>query len=148
MVTFRPARKNEAVEIRKLIWQVGINPIGLNWRRFTVAANDQDQMIGFGQIKPHGKYVFELASLVVKPADRGKGIAAALINELKSNSPRPLYLTCRAGLTAFYQKYGFTELTDPGGMPPYFRKITRFLGWIKKINPRFEGVAVCVLYEK
>ncbi len=52
--TVRPALESESTQIKDLINLVGINPTGLDWKRFIVAVNDGGQVIGCGQIKPHG----------------------------------------------------------------------------------------------
>ena len=51
MIRIRPARETEAAQIRDLIHLVGINPIGLDWKRFVVAVNDR----GAGS-KAEGRY--------------------------------------------------------------------------------------------
>src|SRR5215510_6366481 len=94
--TLRPARESESRQIKALIHLVGINPMGLDWKRFTVAVNEQEEVIGIGQIKPHGPdaEILELASIAVFPEYRGAGVARAIIEHLLKDSPRPLYLTC------------------------------------------------------
>ena len=79
MYTLRPATAAEFPAIRKLIWQVGINPIGLDWRRFVLAVDEEGRMLGCGQIKPHKGGIRELASIAVVPEARGLGIARAII---------------------------------------------------------------------
>ena len=44
--SLRPAREAEAAQIKDLINFDGINPRDLDWKRFIVALNDQDEMIG------------------------------------------------------------------------------------------------------
>jgi GNAT superfamily N-acetyltransferase len=95
MTTIRPARELEAGQIRDLIYLVGINPMGLDWKRFVVAVNELDEMIGCGQLKPHGQEILELASIAVYPEHQGKGVARAIIEHLLKDSPRPLYLMCQ-----------------------------------------------------
>lgn len=122
--SLRPARESESSQIRELIHSVGINPLGLDWKRFVVAVNDRDEMIGCGQLKPHGKDILELASLAVYPEYRGKGVARAVIEHLLKNSPRPLYLTCRSSLGVLYEKFGFVSVPYDE-MPRYFQRISR-----------------------
>jgi len=73
----RPAQVKDAASIRRLIWQVHINPTGLDWHHFWVAVDAQDSLLGCGQLKPHGDGSLELASIAVQPQQRGKGIARA-----------------------------------------------------------------------
>ncbi len=128
----RPARQEDASSIRALIHRVEINPIGLDWRRFTLAVDSQDQMLGCGQLKRHSDGSLELASIAVEENWRGQGIAAKIIEYLISTSPSgPLYLTCRANLGSFYERFGFITLT-PDEMPSYFRRIYRIFTMIRK----------------
>src|SRR5690349_10710999 len=104
--TIRSARETESAAIKDLIHSVGINPMDLDWRRFIVAVDAQDQIIATGQIKPHGAHtdIYELASIAVVPNRRGEGLARAIIEYLLKDSPRPLYLTCISSLEPLYQK--------------------------------------------
>ncbi len=77
--TLRPARESESAVIKDLIHLTGINPMGLDWKRFIVAVNAQDQVLGIGQLKPHGTEILELASIAVYPEHQGKGVASAII---------------------------------------------------------------------
>ena len=96
----------------------------LNWRRFVLAVDASDRMLGCGQLKPHGPNILELASIAVEPSARGQGIARAVIEHLIAAAPRPLYLTCRAKLESFYSQWGFRSL-EFAEMPPYFRRLAR-----------------------
>ena len=122
--TLRPARDSEFRNIKDLIHSAGINPMGLDWKRFIVAVNDQDQVLGIGQVKPHGEEVLELASIAVYPEYRSQGIARAIIEHLLKESPRPLYLTCISSLGPFYEKFGFREISREE-MPRYFQRISK-----------------------
>jgi N-acetylglutamate synthase-like GNAT family acetyltransferase len=122
--TLRPARESESRQIKDLIHLVGINPMGLDWKRFIVAVNHQEEVIGIGQIKPHGADVLELASIAVYPEYRSQGIARAIIEYLLKDSPRPLYLTCISTLEPLYQKFGFQAISHDE-MPRYFQRISK-----------------------
>jgi N-acetylglutamate synthase-like GNAT family acetyltransferase len=124
----RPAAEDDFPAIRDLIRMVGINPMGLDWHRFVIAVDPRSNLfLGCGQIKPHSDGSLELASIAVQPEQRGRGIARTLIEHLLAESPRPLYLTCRAGLEPFYQKFGFYKI-GLSQMPPYFRRLSRLAG--------------------
>jgi N-acetylglutamate synthase-like GNAT family acetyltransferase len=144
MTTIRPAREAESTQIKDLIDSVGINPLGLDWKRFVVAVNDHDEMIGCGQLKPHAKDILELASLAVYPEHRGKGIARALIEYLLKNSPRPLYLMCESALGPFYEKFGFHGILYEE-MPSYFQRISRLAGLVTTLARRGERLLVMKL---
>ena len=122
--TLRPARESEFRVIKDLIHSTGINPMGLDWKRFIVAVNDQDQVLGIGQVKQHGEEVLELASIAVYPEYRSQGIARAIIEHLLQESPRPLYLTCISSLGPLYEKFGFREISREE-MPRYFQRISK-----------------------
>lgn len=119
--------------IRALIYKVGINPTSLDWRRFVIAVDEQDQMTGCGQVKPHRDGSHELASIAVTPAWRGKGIARAIIERLLSDCPIELFLTCRAELGPFYERFGFHKI-ELDEMPPYFRRIYRLSRVIRYLH--------------
>jgi N-acetylglutamate synthase-like GNAT family acetyltransferase len=146
MTTFslRPARETDSAQIKDLIHLVGINPMDLNWKHFIVAVNDQDEMIGCSQLKPHGRDILELASLAVYPEHRGKGVGRAMIEHLLKHSPRPLYLMCESSLGPFYQKFGFQGISYEG-MPRYFQRISKLAGLVTTLARRDERLLVMKL---
>ena len=144
MVRIRPASEAEEAGIRDLIHLVGINPMGLDWKRFVVAVNDQDEMLGCGQLKPHGQNVLELASIAVYPENQGKGIARLIIEHLLQNSPRPLYLMCESSLGSFYEKFGFHTISYEE-MPRYFQRISKLVGLATTLAHREERLLVMKL---
>jgi N-acetylglutamate synthase-like GNAT family acetyltransferase len=133
LFTLRSASAVDSKAIKSLIYAVGINPMSLDWRRFTVAMDGSGTLIGCGQIKPHGDGSFELASIAVQPAWRRKGVAGAIINHLLAAHPLPLYLTCREGLDKYYEKFGFRELAS-AELPPYFQRIYQIVKWLQRLK--------------
>jgi N-acetylglutamate synthase-like GNAT family acetyltransferase len=119
----RPALESESAQIKDLINLVGINPMGLDWKRFIVAVNNGGQVIGCGQIKPHGGDIRELASIAVNPEYQGNGIARAVIEQLLSSTPRPVYLMCISKMGNLYLKFGFKAISYDM-MPKYFQRIS------------------------
>ena len=122
--TLRPARESDSRQIKDLIHLVGINPMGLDWKRFIVAVDADDRVVGTGQLKPHGAGVLELSSIAVRPERRGEGIARAVIEYLLKDSPRPLYLTCVSTMGPLYEKFGFVGLPHEQ-MPRYFQRLSK-----------------------
>lgn len=122
--TLRPALESESGQIKALIHLVGINPMGLDWKRFIVAVSGQGVVTGCGQIKPHGEDICELASIAVHPDHQGQGIARAIMERLIAETPKPLYLMCMSKMELFYNKFGFTSLAA-ANMPRYFQRIYR-----------------------
>jgi N-acetylglutamate synthase-like GNAT family acetyltransferase len=117
------ATKEDSAFIRQLIWRVGINPLGLDWRRFVVAVHEHGVRIGCAQIKVHKDGSRELASVAVVPLYRHQGVASAMIRQILEDHNPPIYLTCRSSLVSFYERFGFLEISDPEIMPSYFRKV-------------------------
>lgn len=120
----RPALESESTQIKELINLVGINPSGLDWKRFIVAVNDEDKVIACGQLKPHSGDILELASIATHPDYERKGIASAVVNELLKTSIRPLYLMCESHNGSFYEKFNFRAI-EIDEMPKYFRRIKK-----------------------
>jgi N-acetylglutamate synthase-like GNAT family acetyltransferase len=141
MMLIRKATPADAGAIRRLIWRVGINPTRLNWQRFLVAVDDGGQLLGCGQIKPHGDGTREMASIAVQPEWQGQGIGRAVIERLLAENELPLYLTCRAVMEPYYQKFGFQTL-QPAAMPPYFHQIYRAAALLGKLAPRLGKMRV------
>jgi N-acetylglutamate synthase-like GNAT family acetyltransferase len=144
MTTIRPARETESAQIQSLILSVGINPTGLDWKRFVVAVDDNDRMIGCGQLKPHGRDVLEIASIAVYPEHRGRGVARAIVEHLLRDSPRPLYLMCESALGPFYEKFGFHAISY-AEMPRYFQRISKLAGLVTTLARREERLLVMKL---
>lgn len=144
MITIRPARESDSARIRGLIYSTGINPMGLDWKRFIVAVDEHDEMIGCGQLKPHGQDLLELASIAVYPEQRGKGIARAIIEHLLKNSPRPLYLMCESSLGPLYEKFGFRAISYEE-MPRYFQRISKLAGLATTLARREERLLIMKL---
>jgi N-acetylglutamate synthase-like GNAT family acetyltransferase len=126
MFEIRKAARSEAFAIRRMIWQVGINPFGLDWRRFIVAVDLKGKVIGCAQLKPHKGGAIELASVAVSKPYRSQGIAGTLIRHLLKKQHKPVYLTCRENLTGYYERFGFTVVNEESYLPPYFNKVRRF----------------------
>jgi N-acetylglutamate synthase-like GNAT family acetyltransferase len=142
--SLRPARPEDQAAIRQLIRDVGINPLGLHWERFVLAVDAPGAMIGCGQIKIHGDGSRELASIAVVEAWRGRGVASEIIHHLIARHDPPLYLTCRAGLGTFYQRFGFRP-AQTNELPPYFRRLERLVGLFRflRLMPR-EGLLIMI----
>lgn len=133
-MNLRPTTQADEKIINRIVRAVGINPMSLDWRRFLVAEDD-GQVVGIGQIKPHGDGSRELASIAVIPEHRGQGIASAIIRALLEKERGEIYLLCRNELESFYARFGFRKI-GRDEMPPYFRRITRVLDFLARWTGR------------
>jgi N-acetylglutamate synthase-like GNAT family acetyltransferase len=129
----RPALEAESAQIKDLIDLVGINPTGLDWKRFIVAINPDGQVVACGQIKPHGKDIRELASIAVHPEYRGRGLARRVIEMLLQEAPKPLYLMCMSHIGVMYEKFGF-QVMAAEQMPRYFARMKKLFAIYKALN--------------
>jgi N-acetylglutamate synthase-like GNAT family acetyltransferase len=143
MINIRPARETEAAQIRDLIHLVGINPMGLDWKRFVVAVTEHDEMIGCGQLKPHGGEILELASIAVFPEHQRKGIASAVIEYLLKGS-RVLCISCANPVSDLYEKFGFRAIPYEE-MPRYFQRISKLAGLVTTLAQREERLLIMKL---
>jgi N-acetylglutamate synthase-like GNAT family acetyltransferase len=120
----RAAQESEFAQIKNLIHEVGINPSGLDWKRFVVAVNDEGRVISCGQFKPHIGDILELASIGTLPEYERQGLASAIVTELLKTPTRPLYLMCMEHNGSFYERFGFRSI-DEDEMPKYFRRLKK-----------------------
>lgn len=138
----RRAERRDALAIRWLIYRAGINPLGLDWRRFWVVSDSTGLILACGQVKLHRDGSRELASIAVAPAHRRRGLARRIIEKLLAGQEGTLYLTCRPPLRGLYEKFGFTVLNDPEEMPPYFRVVWKTARYVGRALPAFGGLLV------
>ncbi len=131
--SLRPAGEADFSAIRRLIYAVQINPMGLAWPNFIVAVDAHSRIIGCGQIKKHGDGSHELASIAVAPEWRSKGVAGAIIRRLLAEHPGRLFLTCRRGLGPFYQRFGFRDAENIE-LLPYFRRLRRMVKMLQRLR--------------
>lgn len=122
-IFLRPAMKEDARFIRRLIISERLNPLGINWRRFVVAVDVEGRQVGCVQLKPHQDGSLELASLAVIPSWRNRRVGLQLIKAALKKHPGRLYLTCRADLEEFYTRFGFKPVPESAQLPPYFQRI-------------------------
>jgi N-acetylglutamate synthase-like GNAT family acetyltransferase len=121
-IILRSPKPTEYLVIRSLIAKNNLNPFGLDWDSFIVAADEDNKLVGCGQIKCHDN-LKELASLVVSDDWQGRGVSTLLMEGLLARADRPLWLMCESSLTEFYERYGFRELLNPNDLPDYFKRV-------------------------
>jgi N-acetylglutamate synthase-like GNAT family acetyltransferase len=132
--SLRKALATDRATIRRLVYQARLNPRGLDWRRFVVAVDERQRVIGCGQIKPHRDGSRELASIVVEPGRQLGGVGSAVIARLLATGP-PLWLVCRSKLVPFYRRFGFREIDEPQASRPHFRRMLRLGRWLERLLP-------------
>ncbi|UCF27060.1 MAG: GNAT family N-acetyltransferase, partial [Chloroflexota bacterium] len=93
------------------------------------------------QVKPHGDGSDELASIVVHPDWRGRGVARAIIEHFLGLYNGDLYLMCRENLGPLYEKFGFQSVPKEE-MPRYFQRIMRMLGLLERVMSNGERVLI------
>jgi len=137
----RRAQEGDFPKIRRLIRESGINPTGLDWRRFLVAVDPQGEMIACGQVKPHRDGSRELASIAVVPSWRNRRVATAIIERLLEGCTGVIYLTCRRRLEKFYARFGFVDSLK-GSLPLYFRLVSVVSDALVRLHIISEGIIV------
>jgi amino-acid N-acetyltransferase len=135
------ASEKQAKAIKRLVYDSGINPTALDWRRFSVALDEKRKLIGCGQVKVHADGSRELASLAVVPAMRGQGIGRALIEQLISTHDDPHYLMCQSSLGTLYERFGFVRI-EGDEMPKYFRRVSQLAGVLANLRAQGETLFI------
>jgi amino-acid N-acetyltransferase len=120
-IVVRPATAADAFAIKAIVRAAWLNPLDLDWPRFLLATWDQD-IIGIGQVKPHGDGSRELASIAVVPEWQGQGVGSMLIRVLLSRENGPLYLMTVPKTAGYYTRFGFRTLPR-SEMSAYFRRL-------------------------
>jgi N-acetylglutamate synthase-like GNAT family acetyltransferase len=139
-LTIRPATENDQPAIRRLIADVHLPRMNLQWPNFVVVEEDR-QMVGMGQVKSHGDGSRELASIAVLPKRQAQHIGTAVIKALLAREAGVvLYLSCRRELESYYERFGFKRV-EGAEYPPYFRRTT---GLVSHITPLF-GIHLIVM---
>lgn len=138
----RTALAEDARQIRHLVHSERLNPLGLDWRRFTVAEDSDGNIVGCVQIKRHRDGSRELASLVVAPQWRGRRLGSCLVQQAKAAAGPPLWLMCRIELAPYYRQFDFVLKQDAVEMPAYFRRIFLPTRWLYHLLGRTPALAI------
>ena len=118
-LAIRPAAADEAEAIRRLVRaQPRMNPTGLDWRKFTVAVQPDGRLAGCVQLRPAGAGAVELGSLVVAPAERGKGLAGRLIAAVLARTEARVLVVTAAAHARHYAPWGFRRIGLRGAPGP------------------------------
>lgn len=105
-VEVRGAEKKDRLAIRTMVYRAFLNPLGIDWRRFVVAEAD-GRVIGALQVRILRDGTREVASAVVVPAFRRRGVGRRLMEYLLERECGPLYLMCDGKWAHYYRQFGF-----------------------------------------
>ena len=103
-----------------MVYRACLNPFGIKWKRFVVAEAD-GRVIGVRQVRILRDGTREIASGVVLPAFRRRGIGTLLIETLLERERGPLYLMCDGKWEHYYRQFGF-QVVDKEDLPESFRR--------------------------
>ena len=143
MFSLRPATAADQPIITAIVRQAGINPRDLEWPRFIVAERE-GEVIGVGQVKPHGDGSRELASIAVRPEFQGQGAGSAICRALIERESGVLHLITISRTEAYYHRFGFRKV-GPDEMPPYFRRFFRVVTVLRPVLRRVMGIELIVM---
>jgi N-acetylglutamate synthase-like GNAT family acetyltransferase len=114
-IVFRQATEQDQQAIRALVHGERLNPTGIKWPNFLVAAIG-DRIVGAAQIRKHSDGSRELGSLVVAKERRGQGIASRMIDALLSEDREPIWLITPESLAKVYARWNFEQI-EPSAAP-------------------------------
>lgn len=105
----RPARREDAWAIRRLVLGAFLDPTQLHWQQFWLIECG-GRVIACAQLRTFSE-AQELGSLVVAKEWRNRGLGAFLTQHLIQQANQPLYLECLGDrLAIFYQRLGFVPV--------------------------------------
>jgi amino-acid N-acetyltransferase len=114
-IGFRPATEQDQRAIKALVHSERLNPTGINWPNFVVAAM-ADRVVGAVQLRKHADGSRELGSLVVASDMRGSGVASRLIDRLLADEREPIWMITNEIYAEAYARWGF-ERIEPAAAP-------------------------------
>ena len=141
-VTLRKATADDQPVIRRLVRTAGLNPLNIHWPNFLIA-EDHEQVVGIGQVKPHRDGSRELASIAVIPERQKQGLGSLIIRALLARERGPLFLLCVDGNETFYGRFGF-RLVQVHALPPILRNTYR-LGRIATLLASLVGSRIRII---
>ncbi len=114
-IVFRQAVEQDQQAIRALVHGERLNPTGIKWPNFLVAAIG-DRIVGAAQIRKHSDGSRELGSLVVAREKRGQGIASRLIDALLAGEREPIWTITSEPYARNFARWDF-EPIEPSAAP-------------------------------
>jgi N-acetylglutamate synthase-like GNAT family acetyltransferase len=139
-IGFRPATEHDQPAIRALVHGERLNPTGIHWPNFVVAAM-ADRIVGAVQIRKHSDGSRELGSLVVAKDQRGHGVASRMIERLLADEREPIWMITSESLAAIFARWGF-ERIEPASAPVKIRfnyrigRLARIISFLRRLPMR------------
>ncbi len=139
-IGFRRATEHDRPAIKALMRGERVNPTGINWPNFLVAAK-ADRIVGAAQIRHHSDGSRELGSLVVAKDVRGYGIASRLIDTLLADEREPIWMITPEAHASVYARWGF-EPIEPSAAPVKVRfnwrigSLARIVSFLRRLPRR------------
>mmetsp|Transcript_1274 Transcript_1274/g.2523 ORF Transcript_1274/g.2523 Transcript_1274/m.2523 type:complete len:171 (+) Transcript_1274:78-590(+) len=127
-VVYRSGTAIDQPAIAAAVLRESMNPLFLQPEQFIVASDavDQQRVLGFGQLRPLSG-AWELASLVVEPEARGRGLGSELVRRLLARvEGEAVWLLTLESTRRFYEPLGFAEA--PVGAAPLMMRLEQFVG--------------------
>ena len=120
-IVYREGTADDQFAIATAVLREAMNPLFLQPERFLLAC-DETRTLGFGQLRPlSGAEGWELASLVVAPDARKRGIGSELVRRLLSRvEGEAVWLLTLESTRGFYEPLGFS-VAGEGATPPLLR---------------------------
>jgi N-acetylglutamate synthase-like GNAT family acetyltransferase len=119
-VTLHPAVETDGAAIKSMVRAERVNPRNLRWSRFLVA-EEGGRIVGVQQVRIHKGGTREVASRVVLPKFRRRGIGTELLRVALVREHGPLYLQCNEMWTRYYERFGFRRV-EPSELPADLRR--------------------------
>lgn len=135
-IGFRRATEQDEQAIRALVHGECLNPTGIRWANFLVAAM-ADRIVGAVQIRNHSDGSHEFGSLVVASDQRGHGIASRMIDALLADRQEPIWMITSEQHADMFARWGFRRI-DPAAAPVKVRfnyrmgRLARILSFLRR----------------
>ena len=135
-IVFRRATEQDQPAIRELVHGERLNPTGINWPNFLVAAVG-GRVVGAAQVRNHTDGSRELGSLVVAREKRGQGIASRMIDALLADEREPIWMITSETHARNFVRWHF-EPIEPSAAPVKVRfnyrmgRLARIISFLKR----------------
>jgi N-acetylglutamate synthase-like GNAT family acetyltransferase len=136
-VAIRSAAAADQPIISAMVRDARLNPFRLHWSGFLIA-EDAGQVVGIGQVRPHGDGCRELSSLVVAPERQGQGIGSQMVEALLARESGAIYLFCREQLMGFYERFGFS-LVEREKLPRVLARMHQLANIMSSVEALFSS---------